>query len=189
MTHIEPIKFKLARRLQQHLNLAKSLKTNKVFYDRLHSQEFSTGKKIDKIISSLGAVKKSPMVYSISMLTKKEDLLLRYKALKENKFMVNGRRIYVSKFNQENLNSQYLYVGSSMKNIHHRIKQHLGGGSDATYSLHLNKWSFPFNYMIKITVYQLIISEPELLSQQFVELVEQELWDVHAPIFGKRSGR
>lgn len=97
-----------------------------------------------------------------------------------NKPRVVNRTFNISRFNKLH-STKTLYVGTS-KSIKTRIKQHFGYGSKKTYSMDLIHW-FPKNIDIHLSIYK--VSTTNHFS---IELIEQAIWDIKEPQFGKRSG-
>ena len=95
-------------------------------------------------------------------------------------------RLNLSRFNR--VDSETLYLGSTMSNFKNRIKQHLGWGNYRTYSLHLSKWDNGLDYTLNLKVYRISNLSDKQLERGFVELVEQDIWDQCNPLFGKKSG-
>lgn len=136
---------------------------------------------------------KHPLIYTIELvnITKREKLLDSFKdfSVFNKKLIKNSTRINHSKDNTINNNSNYLYVGSSTSDFISRIKDHLGvKNGKRTYALHLSKWDKNLEYTIKITTYQVIDKNEHPVSNNIVELIEQQIWDKLKPLFGKRSG-
>ena len=98
---------------------------------------------------------------------------------KTNKPRIQGKTFNMSRFNVTE--SKTLYVGTS-KSINTRIKQHLGYGDKRIYSLGLRHW-FPKNIDLILNIYKVSTE-----NQFTIELIEQSIWDVTKPQFGKRSG-
>lgn len=83
--------------------------------------------------------------------------------------------------------SSSFYVGSSkLKNIKTRTFNHLGLGSKGVYSLHMSQW-LP-NIKTENTVVFEYYSLNTADDQMILEAIEQALWDIKKPMFGKRSG-
>ena len=61
-------------------------------------------------------------------------------------------------------------------------------GHFRTYGLQLNKWDSTLNYELLIEIYEVNTDIDEEYKRSFIELIEQELWEEHLPIFGKKSG-
>ena len=148
---------------------------------------------MDQIDNKIG-----PIIYRFSIESKKqrEQLIKIYKDFHfVNKQKIRGKdRLNVSRFND--INSKTLYLGSKMKTPKSRFRQHLGEGHFRTYSLQLNKWdsplinkwNSPLNYELLIEIYEVNTDIDEEYKRSFIELIEQELWEEHLPIFGKKSG-
>lgn len=75
--------------------------------------------------------------------------------------------------------SKVMYVGSSTTGIKRRIEQHMGQGNKGTYALHLSHW---FRGKYKITVKQYDVSD------EVIQIIEDDLSDKYKPAFGKRGG-
>lgn len=126
--------------------------------------------------------------FDISSKQQKNDLIKAYEEFHEmNKTRKRGiDRLNVSRFNKTS--SQTLYVGSKMKNLRSRVKQHLGYGHFRTFSLHLNKWDNALEYQIKLEIFKVSNDIDKLYQRVITEFFEQELWEQCQPIFGKKSG-
>lgn len=87
--------------------------------------------------------------------------------------------------------STVLYVGSSMKGVRSRLKQHLCRAHEKTYALHLNRWIAAVDAAHKahgalvVTVWA--INDPSDLA--LTQDLENGLWTDQRPVFGKRGGR
>ena len=97
-----------------------------------------------------------------------------------NKPRVNNVTFNISRFNKKH-STNTLYVGTS-KSIKSRIKQHLGYGPKRTYSMDLVHW-FPNQIDISLSIYKVSTN-----NEFAIELIEQAIWDLKEPQFGKRSG-
>jgi hypothetical protein len=75
--------------------------------------------------------------------------------------------------------SEVMYVGSSSTGVKKRIEQHIGKGPKTTYAMHLSHW-FKGNYKITVTQYD--------VSNEVLQILEDDLSDRMAPAFGKRGG-
>ena len=78
------------------------------------------------------------------------------------------------------LQSKYLYCGSVKKDIHTRFKQHIGFGSEKTYTLKLLDWATATNLELRF-YYGLI--KPEY--KEYTELLESCLAEKIKPLVGK----
>lgn len=179
---------------QQLLQTADRLNTIEIipFQDKtLYSNDFRSLKSFkEKIIFPKS---KQPLIYTIELLDKKQrqELLETFKNFSVfNKTLTkNETRINHSKDNTINNISNFLYVGSSTSDFISRMKDHLGvKKGKRTYALHLSKWDKNMEYTIRIVVYQVIDKNENPVSNNVVELIEQQIWDKLKPLFGKRSG-
>jgi len=75
--------------------------------------------------------------------------------------------------------SSVMYVGSSRTGVKKRISQHIGNGPESTYALHLSHW-FTGDYKITIIQYD--------VTDEVLQILEDELADRLKPAFGKRGG-
>ena len=183
----------ILRTVQQQLTLFEKLLTyveiKPVLALSFTSSEFYDKQNLTNLISK---IRKSnyPTVYNISCLdeVQRGQLIRRFQEFQKwNTIQTRDKdRINVSRFNS--VDSETLYLGSSMNDIPGRIKQHLGGGSFRTYSLHLSKWASDLVYDITLSTYVILHRQDVKLDRPFVELVEQALWDHYKPVFGKKSG-
>lgn len=81
-----------------------------------------------------------------------------------------------------NRQSNFFYVGSS-SNMIQRFKEHLGYGSDKTYSMQLSHWARNLNLKIEF-IYAKYSFEGDI-----VQLIEDTLWDELSPMFGRKGRR
>nr|WP_199000915.1 hypothetical protein [Flavobacterium sp. ASV13] len=184
----------IKRSQQQLLQLAEQLNDIEIiqFQDKvLHSNDFRS------MVSFNGNVvfnkSKHPIIYTIELIdtAKKGVLLDTFQTFSRiNKTMTkNVTRINHSLDNSANNNSNFLYVGSSIGDFSGRLKNHLGiRKSVRTYSLHLSKWDTNLDYNIRVVTYQVKDKNKNPVSNNIVELIEQQIWDKLKPLFGKRSG-
>ncbi len=132
----------------------------------------------------------NPLIYTIEFKERKmlPPLIEKFKTFhKENKTRVKNKdRVNISRFN--NTNSNFLYVGSSTTKFLDRIKNHFGTRGNRVYSLHLCKWDENLTYNLTLRTYEIVSENDEKPKRILVELIEQQIWDVLKPIFGKRSG-
>jgi hypothetical protein len=95
-------------------------------------------------------------------------------------FKKNNPKIKMPKLNNLNSNPEVMYIGSVMKNFKRRLKEHLGFGSDKTYSLQIRKW------LKKDTI---ITIEYYIFDNQINELtlriIESKFASTLKPTFGK----
>lgn len=98
-----------------------------------------------------------------------------------NKYKSSDANIKLPKINKENFNSEVLYVGSVQNNFKGRIKQHLGFGSESTYSLKLVKWAKKEKLDVVIEYFVL----EKTSSNITLRLIENILANILKPQFGK----
>lgn len=79
----------------------------------------------------------------------------------------------------ENNNSNTLYVGSILNDVHSRIKAHIGFGSKTYYAMHLKHWA-PKD--LKLNFYYCKIEEPKIIND-----IEAALAEHLNPLIGKRE--
>ncbi len=78
-----------------------------------------------------------------------------------------------------------LYVGSSIS-LGSRISDHIGRtGSDTTFMMRLALWATGVDAEVELRLYRF----PSSLDPLALESIEQQLWDEHPPLLGKRSGK
>jgi hypothetical protein len=80
--------------------------------------------------------------------------------------------------------SECMYVGSSQK-PHRRLLEHFGFGSPTTYSLQLQHWASELDLGIRIEC----AKYAEELSPEVVQLLEDTLWGLEQPMFGRRGAK
>lgn len=91
----------------------------------------------------------------------------------------NGRAY--PRFNNQ---SEFIYVGSS-SNIFQRFKEHLGYGSQSTYSLQLAHWARDLNLELNFVCARY----SEDIASDITQAIEDRLWDVLSPMFGRKGPR
>ncbi len=79
----------------------------------------------------------------------------------------------------ENNNSDVLYVGSILNDVHSRIKAHIGFGSKTYYAMHLKFWA-PKD--LKLNFYYCEVEEPKIIND-----IEAALAKHLNPLIGKRE--
>ena len=120
---------------------------------------------------------KNSVVYIIKMSDSYDltEVLNRYKSSDAN--------IKLPQINKENFNSEVLYVGSVQNNFKGRIKQHLGFGSESTYSLKLVKWAK--KEKLDIVIEYIVLENTN--SVITIRLIEKYLANILKPQFGKHD--
>lgn len=141
----------------------------------------------EQLLTKINELKKEytgDIVYTIKLKTEPD-----FYKLKEAFLATKHNKVHGYKLSKDNdcKNSFFLYVGSSkLNNIKTRIFNHLGLGSKSVYSLHMSQW------LPKAEPHNTIIIEFYIFStkveQTVLESIEQALWDLNKPMFGKRSG-
>jgi hypothetical protein len=79
----------------------------------------------------------------------------------------------------DNNNSNILYVGCILNNLHSRIKAHIGFGSKTYYAMHLKHWA-PKD--LKLNFYYCKVEEPRIIND-----IEAALAEHLNPLIGKRE--
>ena len=79
----------------------------------------------------------------------------------------------------DNNDSNILYVGSILNNVHSRIKAHIGFGSKTYYAMHLKHWA-PKD--LKLNFYYCKVEEPRIIND-----IEAALAEHLNPLIGKRE--
>ena len=90
---------------------------------------------------------------------------------------IKKKEIKVSQKNE--CPSSIMYVGSSVKGIKNRIKQHINSEPEGTYALKLKNW-FEGECKIHIFVY-------EDITKEVLQIIEDALASTLKPAFGKRG--
>lgn len=118
-------------------------------------------------------------LYTICLVTEQCDLSKIRNAFSTAKATQNGRA-----YPRLNGQSRCLYVGSS-KNVHQRLKEHLGYGAKGTYALQLAHWAgrFPAELEFKCAKYQ------TGLAPEVYQALEDTLWDEMSPMFGRKGAK
>jgi len=84
------------------------------------------------------------------------------------------------KIDDRSLDSIYLYCGSIKKDLHKRLKEHLGFGSETTYALHLKHWTEGLGLTLEFNYAWL-----DKKYIDYTELVESALAMELKPLVGK----
>lgn len=74
----------------------------------------------------------------------------------------------------------FLYCGSTKKNLHNRLLQHLGKGHRHTYALQLSHWAHEINLKVEFNFGWI-----ESSYKDFTELLESSLAEKLKPLVGK----
>ena len=77
-----------------------------------------------------------------------------------------------------------LYVGSS-QSLAKRLKDHLGFGAPGTYALQLVHWATPLSLQLDFVCAKYAEGTPP----EVVQALEDTLWEVRRPMFGRRGAR
>ena len=154
-----------------------------------NSLDFRTDENIKELCETISK-HSTPVIYRIyvNSVTDQKTLVSNYLSFHEsNRKKQRGvDRFNISKFNGGD--SLTLYVGSSAK-FKSRLESHLGKGSIRTFALKINKWDNALDYKLKINVFKVEYLDGSPVPQNVLELIEQEVWDIHRPVFGKKSGK
>lgn len=174
------------------LNLAEQI--SKITINPFHEMSFHSLEFRDKatLKNHLYKIPKSnyPLIYVIQVQSSKnlkqliehfEDYHTINKTRTKNKDRVN-----LSRYNKTS--SKVLYVGSSTTDFKTRIKNHLGTEGTRVYSLHLCKWDNCLDYELKVSTFEVVSDNSEVVERFIIEILEQQFWDKLKPVFGKRSG-
>jgi hypothetical protein len=157
-----------------------------------NSNEFRNKKTLNNALKRVEK-NKYPLIYIISIPNKKSKnkIITSFEKFKKaNDLKIkNVNKVNLSRYNSQYINSDTIYVGSSTTNFITRIKNHLGVLGIRVYSLHLSKWDENLNYEISIEIYEVRTeNEDEILERFVVEVIEQQIWQLLKPVFGKKSG-
>jgi hypothetical protein len=71
----------------------------------------------------------------------------------------------------------------SCSDLNKRITEHLGRASDSTYALRFSEWLHLMSSKTKITCYYFKIDA----EQNALQKLENEIWDILKPMFGKKG--
>lgn len=179
----------ITNRIEQYKEHLSTLNLKPELHIKISSTQFRSKDSVRVITDSI-TDNKSPKIYrfSIASMTQRKSLINAYTNFKEiNVSAENSPKRSISRFNNNN-NSETLYIGSKMTNIKSRIKEHLGEGYFRTYALQLNKWDNDLEYDLEIEIFTVQTQIQKDYKRNFIELVEQEMWEYYQPIFGKKSG-
>lgn len=80
--------------------------------------------------------------------------------------------------------SACVYVGSSRK-LHQRLREHFGFGSSMTYALQLQHWASDLDLNVRIECARY----PDDLSPDVMQALEDTLWSLKGPMFGRRGAK
>ena len=78
-----------------------------------------------------------------------------------------------------------LYVGGSRTGIIPRIKQHFGFANKQIYAMQLARWCKNTNLEIKLS----ILSFPKTINVDIFQIIEDGLWEINKPLFGKKGAK
>lgn len=107
-----------------------------------------------------------------------------YKNLKDKKSsQTEEKKKDLPRINEENIGTQYLYVGRSQK-LRSRLRQHLGRNYEGTYALHMERWVSTLNETIEVQYFKL-----EDCDNLLVQSVEDSLWSKLRPAFGRKGDK
>lgn len=183
------ILFKVQEQLNLYLKELHCIKLIPFQSMTLNSSDFNNEQSLKYLISQIKK-NNSPIIYTLSCFDSAKlkgimECYFQYQI--HNSTLKRGiDRLNISRYNHSD--SETLYIGSSMNDLPKRIKQHLGGGNFRTYSLHLSKWTSNLQYEILFSSYRIKHKYEKQLDRSFVELIEQTLWELKKPVFGKKSG-
>ena len=93
------------------------------------------------------------------------------------------KKIKLCKLNNQPKLVNVLYVGQS-KTLITRFWQHMGYGHKGTYSMHLKHWLKGFDKPLNFSYYEF----PEY-SNDTIQALEDGLWDILMPMFGKKGSK
>jgi hypothetical protein len=77
--------------------------------------------------------------------------------------------------------SDYLYIGRSQK-LRSRLKQHLGGGNEGIFAMHMLRWATDVQCKIEISYYQF-----KKIDNLIIQALEDGLWQSFNPMFGRKG--
>ena len=175
-----------AKVLQELSEMLDSVSFKKVTEYRLIPSQLRAQEEDNESLESWLSECQSSVGFHIYIISHSEKQFTKeiYKSFRAYK--AKPKRVHqLSKDNEIDKNhfwSPILYVGSKQKELHTRMKQHLGLVAPTVYSLHLKEW-FPEQMEVKIQVFRVNTQNPYHL-----EFLEQGFWDDLMPLFGKKSG-
>lgn len=138
-------------------------------------------------------IEQRALLDKVSAQTCGDHLYLYYFQAVNNTDLVEVERTFLNTKEREknrrayprfNCQSEFLYVGSSF-NIFQRFKEHLGYGSKKTYSLQLAHWASNLNLELDF----IYAKYPEDIVHDVIQVIEDTLWDILSPMFGRRGKR
>jgi hypothetical protein len=152
--------------------------------DVIEDNKYNPRKKGLKIgIPQLGFLEQSKGSYiyffELADVLNKSDLLENIKEFKSVENINLKRALPKSPSSFDDSDSTILYVGSIKKDIHKRIKEHIGFGSSSTYAMHLKFWA---PKELKLNFYYIKIENPILTYD-----IEAAITDHLNPLIGKRE--
>lgn len=83
-----------------------------------------------------------------------------------------------------NRDGRCLYVGSSQK-MRRRLKEHLGFGTEHTYALNLVHWASELDLALSVR----ILKFPKEIDYQLIQHLEDVVWEMEKPLFGRQGRR
>lgn len=139
----------------------------------LINPDFKSNSEFLKINSS------APSVYLFKVRTKEKGVTISKEELKK---IAKENQIKLAKVSKDIVlnDNDTLYCGSVEKNLHYRLQQHLGYGSNQTYSLQLKYWLS--KYPIEL---ELIYTQFSPGFKHAIRLIETAATLTYAPLVGK----
>lgn len=138
---------------------------------------------VEKYLNSLseweGKYSRCPYIYIIKAIDDTDLDRCRAKFANAKKEKV-GARAYA----RLNGKSATLYVGSS-HSISKRIGEHFGLGYRGTYALQMKIWVAGLDGSMKISIARLDAA----IDRNVLQAVEDGLWQIDQPMFGRRGGK
>jgi hypothetical protein len=135
----------------------------------------------NKELNTLKENKNSPAIYCFEITSNQtnDEIVRKLEFYKEN----DKKRAYPKidrKRMDKNGETKFLYCGSKKEKLHERFIQHLGFGSESTYSLQLFHWAKELKLEL-VFHYAWLGSE----QKQITELIESVLAERTKPLVGK----
>ena len=170
------------RKLADNIEKIQLSKTISIQFDFSEFKQSSDASLKEKINEKVGADFHSIYSFHLSNLDSANKFYEAFKNAKKNK--IDGRAY--ARLNEESDEQKFddcLYVGSSRK-TDTRLKQHIGLGAKATYSLHLKHWASGFDGGFEIYVHEFELDSEKLKLLPYLE--DQFAWELN-PMFGRRG--
>ena len=94
------------------------------------------------------------------------------------------RKVNRRRYPRLNAQAACIYVGSS-QSVAKRLREHLGFGARGTYALQLVHWAVPLSLKLDFVC----AKYPESIPTTTMQALEDTLWEIKRPMFGRQGRR